>query len=110
MVFVPFSSEHGFSGRSNLLYFCAGACSSDAGASINTSNIGKSALIIKELDWGGQDELNTCENSFFGPHLGLFFFFWISKYLFPKGNATQPKNTRAKAQNYRKTDRTSPKY
>ena len=27
----------------------------DAGASINTSNIGNSALIIKELDWGGQD-------------------------------------------------------
>ena len=35
--------------------------------------------------------------------------FWISKYLFPKGKATQPKNTRAKTQNYRKTDRTSPK-
>ena len=30
-----------------------------------------SALIIEELDWGGQDALNTCENSFFGPHLGL---------------------------------------
>ena len=43
----------------------------DAGAPINTSNIGNSALIIKELDWGGQDALNTCENSFFGPHLGL---------------------------------------
>ena len=43
----------------------------DAGASINTQNIGNSALIIEELDWGGQDTLNTCENSFFGPHLGL---------------------------------------
>ena len=45
--------------------------SPDAGASINTPNIGNSALIIEELDWGGQDALNTCENSFFGPHLGL---------------------------------------
>ena len=44
---------------------------SDAEASINTPNIGNSALIIEELDWGGQDELHTCENSFFGPHLGL---------------------------------------
>ena len=43
----------------------------DAGASIITPNIGNSALIIEELDWGGQDALNTCENSFFGPHLGL---------------------------------------
>ena len=43
----------------------------DAGASINTPNIGNSSLIIEELDWGGQDALNTCENSFFGPHLGL---------------------------------------
>ena len=43
----------------------------DAGASINTPNMGNSALIIEELDWGGQDALNTCENSFFGPHLGL---------------------------------------
>ena len=43
----------------------------DAGASINTPNIGNSALIIEELDWGGQDALNTCENSFFGPHFGL---------------------------------------
>ena len=43
----------------------------DAGASINTPNIRNSALIIEELDWGGQDALNTCENSFFGPHLGL---------------------------------------
>ena len=43
----------------------------DAEASINTPNIGNSALIIEELDWGGQDALNTCENSFFGPHLGL---------------------------------------
>ena len=43
----------------------------DARASINTPNIGNSALIIEELDWGGQDALNTCENSFFGPHLGL---------------------------------------
>ena len=32
----------------------------DAGASINTPNIGNSALIIEELDWGGQDALNTC--------------------------------------------------
>ena len=46
-------------------------CPSDAGASINTPNIGNLALIIEELDWGGQDALNTCENSFFGPHLGL---------------------------------------
>ena len=37
----------------------------DAGASINTPNIGNSALIIEELDWGGQDALNTCKNSFF---------------------------------------------
>ena len=44
---------------------------SDLGASINTPNIGNSALIIEELDWGGQDALNTCENSFFGPQLGL---------------------------------------
>ena len=43
----------------------------DAGASINTPNIGNSTIIIEELDWGGQDALNTCENSFFGPHLGL---------------------------------------
>ena len=43
----------------------------DAGASINAPNIGNSALIIEELDWGGQEALNTCENSFFGPHLGL---------------------------------------
>ena len=43
----------------------------DVGASINTPNIENSALIIEELDWGGQDALNTCENSFFGPHLGL---------------------------------------
>ena len=43
----------------------------DAGASINTPNIGNSALMIEELDWGGQDALNTCKNSFFGPHLGL---------------------------------------
>ena len=43
----------------------------DAGASINTPNIGNSALIIEEFDWGGQDASNTCENSFFGPHLGL---------------------------------------
>ena len=51
-----------------FLCFRGGA---DAGASINTPNIGNSALIIEELDWGGQDALNTCENSFFGPHLGL---------------------------------------
>ena len=38
---------------------------SNAGASINTPNIGNSTLIIEELDWGGQDTLNTCENSFF---------------------------------------------
>ena len=44
---------------------------SDARASINTPNILNSNLIIEELDWGGQDELNTCEISFFGPHLGL---------------------------------------
>ena len=43
----------------------------DAGASINTPNIGSLALIIEELDWGGQEALNTCENSLFGPHLGL---------------------------------------
>ena len=46
-------------------------CLFDAGASINTPNIGNSALIIEELDLGGQDALNTCENSFVGPHLGL---------------------------------------
>ena len=45
--------------------------SSDAGASINTPNIGSSALVIEELDWEGQKALNTCENSLFGPHLGL---------------------------------------
>ena len=28
VVSVPFSREHGFSGRSNMPYFCAGACSS----------------------------------------------------------------------------------
>ena len=44
---------------------------SNARASINTPNIGNSALIIEELDWGGHDALNTCENSFFGPYLGL---------------------------------------
>ena len=43
----------------------------DAGASINTPNIENSALIIEELDWGGQDALNACEKSFFIPHLGL---------------------------------------
>ena len=43
----------------------------DAGASINTPNIESSVLIIEELDWGGQKALNTCENSLFGPHLGL---------------------------------------
>ena len=42
----------------------------DAGASINTPNIGNSALIIEELDWGGQDALNTCENSFFWTSFG----------------------------------------
>ena len=52
-----------------LRHFCC--MDSDAGASINTPNIGNSALIIEELDWGGQDALNTCENSLFGPHLGL---------------------------------------
>ena len=36
-----------------------------AGASIYTPKIGNSSLIIEELDWGGQDALNTCENSFF---------------------------------------------
>ena len=43
----------------------------DVGASINTPNIGSLTLIIEELDWGGQKALNTCENSLFGPHLGL---------------------------------------
>ena len=52
-----------------LRHFCC--MGSDAGASINTPNIGNSALVIEELDWGGQDALNTCENSLFGPHLGL---------------------------------------
>ena len=37
----------------------------------NTPNIGNSAVIIEELDSGGQDAWNTCDNSFFGPHLGL---------------------------------------
>ena len=39
-------------------------CIADAGASINTPNIGNSTLIIEELDWGGQDALNTCETPF----------------------------------------------
>ena len=43
----------------------------NARASISTPNIGNSALIIEELDWGGQDALNKCENSFFGLYLGL---------------------------------------
>ena len=43
----------------------------DVGPSINTPNIGSSALIIEELDWGGQKALNTCENFIFRPHLGL---------------------------------------
>ena len=43
----------------------------DAGASINTPNIGSSTLIIEELDWGSQEALNTCENTLFRPHLGL---------------------------------------
>ena len=43
----------------------------DAGVYINTPNIRSSALIIEELDWGGQKALNTCENSLFRPHLGL---------------------------------------
>ena len=43
----------------------------DARASINTPNIGSSALIIEELDLRGQKALNTCENFLFGPHLGL---------------------------------------
>ena len=43
----------------------------DVGASINTPNIRSSALIIEELDLGGQKALNICENSLFGPHLGL---------------------------------------
>ena len=43
----------------------------DAGASINTPNIGSSALIIGKLDWGGKKALNTCEKSLSGPHLGL---------------------------------------
>ena len=43
----------------------------DARASINTLNIGSSALIIEEFDWGGKKALNTCENSLFGHHLGL---------------------------------------
>ena len=43
----------------------------DAGASINTPNIGSLALIIEELDWGGQKALDICENSLFGPNLGI---------------------------------------
>ena len=43
----------------------------DVGPSINTPNIASSALIIEELDWGGQKALNTYENSIFRPHLGL---------------------------------------
>ena len=49
----------------------ASMLSFDARASINTPDIGNLALIIEELDWGGQEALNTCESSFFGPHLGL---------------------------------------
>ena len=44
---------------------------SDVGASINTLNIGSSALIIEEFDLRGQKALNTCENSLFGFHLSL---------------------------------------
>ena len=42
----------------------------DAGAFINTPNIGNSTLIIEEFDRGGQDVLNTYENSF-RSHLSL---------------------------------------
>ena len=53
------------------MYFLILLLGIDAGASINTPSIGNSALIVEELDWGGQDALNTCENFFFGLHLGL---------------------------------------
>ena len=43
----------------------------DAGASINTPNIESLALIIEELDWGGQKSIEHSENSLFRPHLGL---------------------------------------
>ena len=43
----------------------------DAESSINTPNIGSSALSIEEFDWGGQKALNTCENSLARPYLGL---------------------------------------
>ena len=42
----------------------------DVGASIKTPNIRNSTLIIEELGWGGQDTLNTCENSFFWTSFG----------------------------------------
>ena len=59
---------HGEDLRASLFFQLWGI---DAGASINTPDIGNLALIIEELDWGGQDALNTCENSFVGHHLGL---------------------------------------
>ena len=77
---VPYSIKtmgHGIDGGSvmgSIVGYSASASETSrfvAGASINTPNIGNSALIIEELDCGGQDALNTCENSFFGPHLGL---------------------------------------
>ena len=52
------------------MYFLILLLGIDAGASINTPNIGNSALIIEELDWGGQDALNTCENFFFWTSFG----------------------------------------
>ena len=50
---------------------CSSNEAGDARASINTPNIGSSALIIEELNCGGQKALNTYENSIFRPHLGL---------------------------------------
>ena len=37
-----------------------------------------------------------------------FFFFWISKHLFPKGEATQPKNTRAQGPKKQKNGQNLP--
>ena len=55
----------------DLVRSVCGKFQDDARASINTPNIGSSTLIIEELDWECQKALNTCENSLFGPHLGL---------------------------------------
>ena len=58
---------HGEDLRASLFFQLWGI---DAGVSINTPNIGNSALIIEELDWGGQDALNTCEKLLFWTSFG----------------------------------------